>query len=88
MRLFKRYNKEKFRSEVVGVFWSVVELFDDLNDVVFVWNIFFVDVVNRYVFIKKLRTKRVIKSWIIKELKDVMVERDYAYKVVKRSGGK
>ena len=32
--------------------------------------------------------KHAIKLWITKELKDVMAERDYVYKVAKRSGGK
>lgn len=71
---------------MVDIFWSVVELFDDLNDVVFVWNILFIDVVNCYVFIKKFRVKCVIKFWIIKELKELMVDRDYVFKVVKRLG--
>jgi len=88
VRSFKRYNKEQFRSEVAGVPWSVVESFDDLNDAVSAWNTLFVDVANRHAPIKKLRTKRAIKPWITKELKDVMAERDYAYKIAKRSGGK
>lgn len=71
---------------MVDIFWSVVELFDDLNDVVFVWNILFIDVVNCNVFIKKFRVKCVIKFWIIKELKELMVDRDYVFKVVKRLG--
>ena len=88
VRSFKRYNKEKFRSEVAGIPWSVVESFDDLNDAVSAWNTLFIDVANRHAPIKKLRTKCAIKPWITKELKDVMAERDYAYKVAKRSGGK
>ena len=31
--------------------------------------------------------KRTIKPWITKELKEIMAERDYAFKVAKRSGG-
>ena len=83
VRSFKRYNGEQFRSEVAGVPWSVVESFDDLNDTVSTWNTLFVDVANRHAPIKKLRTKRAIKPWITKEVKDVMAERDYAYKVAK-----
>ena len=31
--------------------------------------------------------KRTIKPWITKELKEIMAERDYAFKVATRSGG-
>lgn len=73
-RSFKRYNKEKFRSEVADIPWSVVESFDDLNDAVSAWNTLFVDVVNRHAPIKKLRIKRAIKPWITKELKELMAD--------------
>ena len=85
-RSFKRYNKEQFRSEVADIPWSVVESFDDLNDAVSAWNTLFIDVANRHAPIKKLRIKRAIKPWITKELKELMAERDYAFKVAKRSG--
>ena len=88
MRSFKCYNQEQFRGEVAGISSSVVESFDDLNDAVSAWNNLFVDVANRHAPIKKLRMKHAIKLWITKELKDVMAERDYGYKVAKRSGGK
>ena len=66
--------------------WSVVESFDDLNDTVSAWNTLFVDVANRHAPIKKLRIKRAIKPWITKELKELLADRDYAFKVAKRSG--
>ena len=86
MRSFKRYNKEQFRSEVADIPWSVVESFDDLNDAVSAWNTLFIDVANCHAPIKKLRIKRPIKPWITKELKELMAERDYAFKVARRSG--
>lgn len=63
VRFFKYYNKNYFWRDIVSVFWSVIEFFDDINDVVVVW-----------------------KFWIINDFKELMVERDYVLRVVKRFG--
>jgi len=45
-----------------------------------------IDVANPCAPIKKLRIKQAIKLWITKELKERMAERNYVFKVAKRSG--
>lgn len=75
MRSFKRYNKEQFRSEVAGIPCSGVESFDDLNMPFLLGTLFLSMLPIIMHLIKKLRMKRTIKLWIIKELKDVMAER-------------
>ena len=87
IRSFKRYNKEQFCKDVADIPWSTVESFDDINDAASAWNSLFVDVANRHAPIKRLKTKGALKPWITNDLKELMAERDYAFKIAKRSGG-
>ena len=66
---------------------STVESFDDINDAASAWNSLFVDVANRHAPIKRLKTKGALKPWITNDLKELMAERDYAFKIAKRLGG-
>ena len=86
IRSFKRYNKEQFCKDVADISWSTVDSFD-INDAASAWNSLFVDVANRHTLIKRLRTKGALKPWITNDLKELLAERDYAFKIAKRSGG-
>ena len=44
------------------------------------------DVSNRHAPVKKLRLKGAQKPWITNDLKKLMAERDYSFKVGKRPG--
>ena len=87
VRSYKRYNKEYFCRDVNEVPWNVIEVSKDMGGAVNAWNTLFNDVANRHAPIKKLRTKNTTKPWISDDIKELMAERDYAFKVAKRSGG-
>lgn len=57
-----------------------------MDDVVNVWNTLIVDMRNRHAPIRKLTTKGTAKPWISDKIKKLMAERNYAFKIAKRSG--
>ena len=84
VRSYKRYNKEYFCRDVNEVPWNVIEVSEDMDGAVNAWNTLFNDVANRHAPIKKLRTKNTTKPWISDDIKELMAERDYAFKVAKK----
>ena len=57
--------------------WNIVDIEENVNDAVEVWNKLFTDVANRHAPIRKLRMKRRHAPWITGNLSNAMRDRDY-----------
>ena len=88
VRSFKQYNKEQFCKDVAKIPWSMVECFTNINDAVSAWFTLLIDVVNKHTPLKKFRSRNVSNPWITTDIKDLMAERNYGYKIAKRTNEK
>lgn len=68
------------------VFWCIVDCFDDIDDCVYVFNILFSEVFDKYVLIKKVKIWGRFSFYIIDEIREFMKFRDWWRKIVRRIG--
>ena len=66
----------------------MVECFTNINNAVSTWSTLLIDVVNKHTPLKKFRSRNVSNPWTTTDIKDLMAERNYAYKIAKRSNDK
>ena len=66
----------------------MIECFTDINDAVSAWSTLLIDVVNKHTPLKKFRSRNVSNPWITMDIKDLMAERNYAYKIAKKTNEK
>lgn len=79
-RDMKKFNKEEFVSDLFKVPWSLVQIFDEVNDMWSTWKKLFMDVVNSHAPIKKKKRRRQKHNlpWMNQQIIILMREqRDY-----------
>ena len=66
-----------FLSDLGSVPWSIIELFDDLDDALHAWEVLFTDVVNVHVPLRERRVKRPRQpGWLTDDITAAMATRD------------
>ena len=76
-RSYKKFNLYAFLSDLGSVPWSIIELFDEVDDALHGWEMLFMDVVNVYVPLRERRVKRPWQSaWLTDDITAAMVTRD------------
>lgn len=76
-RSFKHFNEHTFLHELNQVPWEVIENFDDVNEMLSVWNTMFLEVVNKHMPIKQHRVKKNRQpDWLTPDIIDTMNERN------------
>lgn len=78
VRCFKSFNEKVFNKDLECVFFNVVYIFDDGDDICRVWDKMYINVLNSYVFIKFKRCRNVVDKlkFIIFDIKKVMWKRN------------
>lgn len=63
-RFFKNYFKEDFVNDLKDVDWEFIVNKEDVDFVIFIWNKLFIIIVDRYVFMRKVRICGVCCLWM------------------------
>ena len=76
-RSFKNFDENRFISDMQDVPWETIEYFNDINEIVEVWNTMFLEVVNNHAPLKSHRIKRKYQpDWLTPQILDCIKERD------------
>ena len=76
-RNLKKLNLDDFTYDLENAPWSLLEVFDDVNEKLATWELIFNDVVNRHMPIVKKRVKRkCLSPWMNKEIMHLIHLRD------------
>ena len=84
-RSFKHYNAPSFAYDISQVPWNIVEIFDDVDDQLFVFNELFNDVLNEHAPIKTFKVRGRPNPCITPEIRELMKTRNYWQKVAKKT---
>ena len=76
-RSFKNFDENRFISDLCEVPWETIVHFDDIDEIVEVWNYMFLEVVNKHAPLKSHRIKRNHQpDWLSPQILDCIKERD------------
>ena len=76
-RSFKNFDESRFISDMHDKPWETIEYFNDINEIVEVWNKMFLEIVNKHAPLKSHRIKRKYQpDWLIPQILDCIKERD------------
>ena len=76
-RSFKNFDESKFICDMHEVPWETIEYFNDIDEIVEVWNKMFLEVVNKHAPLKSHRIKRKYQpDWLTPQILDCIKERD------------
>ena len=77
-RSFKNFDENKFKSDTGEVPWGVLEMFDDPNDFLGVWNDLFLNVLDSHAPMREKRVKRQWQpGWLTDDIVESMRTREY-----------
>ena len=76
-RSFKTFDESRFLTDLSLVPWKIIQAFDNIDDIVSVWNTLFLEILNKHAPIKRHRVKKQYQpDWLTSEILDCMKERD------------
>ena len=75
-RNFKRVNEDKLNDELAKIPWTIIEVFDDINDAWSTWKLLFDSVVNQHCPIKTFRPRKRPCPWFNKEIENLKIIRE------------
>ena len=76
-RSFKNFDETMFINDLHEVPWETIEAFEDINEIVGVWNNMLLEVVNKHAPIKSHRIKRKYQpTWLTPQILDCIKERN------------
>jgi hypothetical protein len=84
-RSFKNFSKATFEKDLPAVPWCVIDVFDNPDDKVDMFNSLFLDVLDMHAPLKTVRVKKNPAPWISKSIRDEMDRRNALYRLFKRN---
>ena len=76
-RSFKNFEEAYFLSDLSSVPWEILEQFDNVDDIVNVWNTLFLEILDKHAPIKSHRVKKKYQpEWLSSEILDCMKQRN------------
>ena len=84
-RGFKHYQPEKFYADIEQAPWSVLDVFDDVNDKLFAFNKLFCDIVDRHAPIKKIKIRGRPLPYVTDEIRHLMKAREDWRKIARKT---
>ena len=72
----KRVNLDKFRRDLSLAPWSVIDIFDDIDNMLDYFNQTFLQVLNDNAPLRRVRIKKKRSPWVMREIPDQMDKRD------------
>ena len=84
-RSFKNFSKSCFEKDLENVPWSVINIFDNPDDQVSVFNTLFCEVLDRHAPLKTVRVKKNPAPWITKSIRDEMDRRNMLFRLFRKN---
>lgn len=84
-RSFKNYNQVAFHRDMSTAPWSVIDIFDDVNDKVNAFHLIFDDILDSYAPIKEVKIGSRPNPCITEEIRALMKMRDYWRKLARKA---
>ena len=84
-RYFKHYHPEAFYEDIEQAPWSVLDVFDDVNDKLFAFNELFCDIVDRHAPIKKIKILGRPLLYVTDEIGHLMRAREDWRKIARKT---
>lgn len=81
-RLYKHYKADAFHDDVSKAPWSIVDVFDDVEDKLHVFNLLFSSILDHHAPIKTFKIRGKPYPCITENIRALMKTRDYWRKVV------
>ena len=76
-RSFKHFDQQEFINDLSQIPWEILDSFDDVSECVQVWNLLFLEVVNKHAPLKQHRVKKGHQpEWLSPEIIDNIKERN------------
>ena len=84
-RCYKHFNEESFLNDLYNAPWKDVEVFDDVNDAVDLWQNIFGNIVDKHIPKKSKRIKANPTPWLNRDIKRHLSTRDYLHRKALKS---
>ena len=84
-RCYKHLNEESFLNDLYNAPWKDVEVFDDVNDAVDLWQNMFSNIIDKHIPKKSKRIKANPTPWLNRDIKRHLSTRDYLHRKALKS---
>ena len=74
-RSFKNFSKVSFQEDLSILPWSIIDVFDGLDDKIDIFNSLLLDILDVHAPLKTVRVKKKPAPWITKHIRDKMDHR-------------
>ena len=85
---FKKFNHDTFNEDLTAVPWSLVDLFDDIDDKVFIFNSLFGAALDYHTPMKTVRVKKKCSPWISRCIRKEVDKRNKLLRLFHKSRSK
>ena len=75
-RRSKKVNPDKFRKDLSLASWSVIDIFDDIDNKLDYFSQTFLQVLNDHAPLRRVQIKKKRSPWVMREIWDQMDKRD------------
>ena len=75
-RCFKGYRADRFYKDMSNVPWSLLDIFDDVEDKLFAFNSLFNDILDEHAPIKTMKIRGCPNLYVTDEIRELMRTRD------------
>ena len=84
-RIFKHYQPDAFCADIEQAPWSILDVFDDVNDKLFAFNELFCDILDRHAPIKKIKIRGRPLPYVTDEIWHLMKAREDWRKIARKT---
>ena len=84
-RSFKGHAADRFYKDMSEVAWSLLDIFDDVEDKLYAFNFLFNDILDKHAPIKMMKTRGRPNPYVTEEIRELMRTRDNWKKIAKKS---
>ena len=82
VRNYRNVNVEQLKKDINSAPWHICDIFDDVDDVVFVWEHLYKNTINEHVPVRKVKVRAKSHPWMNGEIRKKLNER---YKLLKKA---
>ena len=83
-RSFKHYKPHAFHNDVSLVLWSTVDIFDDVDDKLYAFNLLFNDILEQHAPLKTFKVRGKPNPYLTDNIRGLMKTRDYWHRKAKK----
>ena len=84
-RSFKNYNPDAFQYDMSFASWSVLEIFDNVDDKLLAFDLLFNEILDHHAPIRSIKVREKPNPCITEETREIMKSRNYWRKIARRT---